>query len=95
MNRKIDIMGRLVIPKEMRKQLGINDGDPVHIELKDNQIVLTKPGKDTAEERIEAAIEYIKSLKNFKIKYVMLEEKEMYATENDFVKDLLNILNGE
>ena len=44
---------------------------------------------------VDKAIEYIEKLKNFKIKYVMLEEKELYATENDFVKDLLEILKGE
>lgn len=42
--------------------------------------------------KIEKAIEYIENLKNFKIKYVMLEERELYASEKDFVKDLLDIL---
>lgn len=36
--------------------------------------------------------EYIKELKNFKIKYVMLEEKELFASEKDFVKDILELL---
>lgn len=44
---------------------------------------------------IDKAIEYINKLQNFKIKYVMLEEKELYASEKDFVKDLLDILRGE
>ena len=42
---------------------------------------------------IKEVREYIKKLKNFKIKYVMFEEKELYASENDFVKDILEILD--
>lgn len=45
--------------------------------------------------RCNKAIEYLEELKNFKIKYVMLEEKELYASEKDFVSDLLNILRGD
>ena len=45
--------------------------------------------------KIDKAIEYINKLKNFKIKYVMLEEKELYASEKDFVKDLLDILKED
>ena len=46
------------------------------------------------QQRIDKAIEYIEKLKNFKIEYVMLEEKELYASEKDFVNDLLDILRG-
>ena len=42
---------------------------------------------------IKEVREYIEALKNFKIKYVMFEEKELYASENDFVKDILEILD--
>ena len=42
---------------------------------------------------IKEVRKYIKELKNFKIKYVMFEEKELYASENDFVKDILEILD--
>ena len=45
MNRKIDNLGRLVIPKEMRKQLGINENDPVNIECASNKIIITNPNK--------------------------------------------------
>lgn len=43
MKRKFDKLGRIVIPKEMRTQLGINNGEPVHIEVKGNKIILTNP----------------------------------------------------
>lgn len=42
MNRKIDELGRIVIPKEIRNYLNINNNDCLAIEIKDNSIVLTK-----------------------------------------------------
>ena len=39
--RRIDDLGRIVIPKEIRRQLKITDGDPLEIFLTtDNEIVL-------------------------------------------------------
>lgn len=40
--RNIDELGRLVVPKEMRTSLDIQDGDPVEISLEEDKIVLTK-----------------------------------------------------
>ncbi len=51
--------------------------------------------ENNLQSKIDKAIEYINKLKNFKIKHVMLEEKELYASEKDFVKDLLDILKEE
>ena len=42
MNSKIDELGRIVIPKEIRNYLNIKDNDCLAIEIKDNSIVLTK-----------------------------------------------------
>jgi len=56
MIRKIDNLGRIVIPKEMRKAISVDNGDPIHMEMKDNQIIITNPGQ-TAEDRILAAID--------------------------------------
>ncbi|OVE34563.1 AbrB family transcriptional regulator [Priestia aryabhattai] len=40
--RKIDELGRVVIPKELRKVLSIQEKDPVEIFVGDNQIILQK-----------------------------------------------------
>lgn len=40
--RRIDDLGRIVIPKEIRKKLRIRDGDSLEILVHDNQIVLKK-----------------------------------------------------
>jgi len=40
--RKVDPLGRIVIPKEIRKVMSINEGDPLEIVKEDNQILLRK-----------------------------------------------------
>lgn len=40
--RKIDELGRIVIPKEMRKVLDIKHNDCIEISMKDSDIVLHK-----------------------------------------------------
>jgi len=40
--RRVDDLGRVVIPKELRGTLGIDNGDPLEIFVNGNQIVLRK-----------------------------------------------------
>lgn len=40
--RKIDPLGRLVIPKELRKMLGLGTNEPVQIYVEDNRICVEK-----------------------------------------------------
>ena len=40
--RKIDEMGRVVIPMEIRKTLEINDGDPLEIFIDNENIIFHK-----------------------------------------------------
>ena len=40
--REIDELGRIVVPKEFRKKLGIAAKDPVEISLDGDSIILTK-----------------------------------------------------
>lgn len=43
MKGKIDKFSRVIIPKCVREALGIKLDDEIKIELKDNQIIITKP----------------------------------------------------
>lgn len=43
MNRKFDKLGRIVIPKEMRDKLGLEDGSEAKIELAGDEIIITNP----------------------------------------------------
>jgi len=40
--RKVDELGRIVLPMELRKTLGIRKEDPVEIFVDDNNIILRK-----------------------------------------------------
>lgn len=40
--RNIDELGRIVVPKEIRKKLGIENTDPVEIYVDGDKIILTK-----------------------------------------------------
>ncbi len=40
--RKVDELGRLVIPKELRRTLGIDNGDPAEIFIDGDKIVIKK-----------------------------------------------------
>lgn len=38
--RRVDDLGRIVIPKEMRKELGVSDGDPMEMLLIDDGVLI-------------------------------------------------------
>ena len=38
--RRIDDLGRIVLPKELRRTLGISEGDPLEIGIEGRRIVL-------------------------------------------------------
>ena len=40
--RNIDELGRMVVPKELRKKLGIANTDPVEIYVEDDKIIIKK-----------------------------------------------------
>lgn len=40
--RRIDDLGRVVIPREIRKQFGIKEGDPLEIFVNKDEIILRK-----------------------------------------------------
>ncbi len=42
MARKVDQLGRIVLPSELRRLFGIREGDLVEIYVEDNRIVLAK-----------------------------------------------------
>ncbi|PXV85925.1 transcriptional pleiotropic regulator of transition state genes [Lachnotalea glycerini] len=65
--RNCDNLGRVVIPKELRKAFEIKDGDPVEIYAQDDAIVLKKyiPSYDL-KTKIENAITSLKDLAEYK-----------------------------
>lgn len=62
--RNVDDLGRVVIPKELRRNLGIAEKDPVEIFIDGDKIILRKFQPDTEKEEVTAALE--KLVKNAK-----------------------------
>lgn len=60
MIRNIDNLGRLVIPSEYRKELGIENGSSLNMELEENKIVITNPNRVDYKARIDKTLEFIR-----------------------------------
>ncbi len=60
--RKVDELGRLVIPKELRRIYSINEGDPVEIFTGENETIILRKyvPNETPEENIGRVITAIK-----------------------------------
>ena len=44
--RRIDELGRVVIPKEIRKRMRVKEGDPLEVYLAEDGVVCFKPYKE-------------------------------------------------
>ena len=52
--RRVDDLGRIVIPKEIRRKLGIREGDPLEVFLHEDCICLRKYSTDKLEKVYDA-----------------------------------------
>ena len=64
MNRNIENLGRLVIPKDFRKELNIEAGTDLNVELIDNKIVITKKDSVDYKAKYEDALRQIEQLED-------------------------------
>ena len=91
--RRVDELGRVVIPKEVRRSMGIKDGDPLEIFRDKDRIVLQKY---SYADEVGQAVNFLKS---------WVDDPESDAAKNmtfwelDIFKRLLEIVykahNGE
>ena len=89
MNRNIDTLGRIVIPKEMRKQLYIKENDPLNIELQDNKIIITKPDTVDYKAIVDKAIECMKTI------FMNCIDNDKRYFEDPYIQRIYEILKGE
>lgn len=64
MNRAIDDLGRIVLPAEMRKELGIEPNQELKIELIGNKIMISNPGAMKTKAEVEKMYKDICNLEN-------------------------------
>ena len=55
--KKMDDLGRIVIPKEFRQQLGIEEGESLEISIQDNQIIIEREASALTKEEYQGAVQ--------------------------------------
>ena len=93
--RRIDDLGRVVIPKEIRRTLRINEGDPLEIYVdKDQEIIFKKyqPFR-TIEEYAKSTAESLYD--TFKNPVFIMDEQAVVAVTGHSKKGILNSRNEE
>lgn len=93
--RKIDELGRIVIPKEIRKVLKINSGDDLEIFIDNSQIILKKYSQ--MENLSEESNKLIESLSDLVDSNIFITDKEKVITNGELInkeipKDFFNNL---
>ncbi len=98
--RRIDELGRIVVPKEIRYNLGIRDGEPLEIYTSDNQIIIKKYSqveniKDTSQNICNIVYDACNlSILITDREKVIAESSNLKELENkkldDFLKDLID-----
>lgn len=79
--RKIDELGRIVIPKEIRKNLNIRNGEDVSIFVKDNMIVLKKYERDLTIKEISQ--KYINAFKKINDDVILISDKNSIISSSN------------
>ena len=86
--RRIDELGRIVIPKEIRRNLGIRDGENVEIFTESDSIILKKFYRmNTSSDLANTLCELMDNELN--IKMIITDREKIIAT-NEKEKELLN-----
>ena len=90
MKRKIDDLGRVVLPQPFRKEIGIENGSSLNIELEEQKIIITNPEQPDYKAILEEATKYVEELiDSDNSKYF-----ESYDIETSRKEELLGILKG-
>lgn len=89
--RKIDELGRIVLPKEIRKSLNINTGDDFQITIENNKIILNK-----FEKLKNIETEILKIIKSFILVYpykiYFIIGNEEITTKETILQNLVSII---
>ncbi len=84
--RRIDELGRIVIPKEIRRNLGIRDGENVEIFTEAETIILKKYNRMSSNNELASSLcELINNIFNFRI---MITDREKIIASSGFDKEI-------
>ncbi len=87
--RRIDDLGRIVIPKEIRRNLRVHEGDSLEIYIDGNDTIILK--KYSLVESVNNFInQYVESLhSSCKKEIIVTDTERVIATSNGFRKDIV------
>lgn len=90
--RKIDELGRIVIPKEMRYKLGIRNGEPLNLFIENNNLIITKYSE------IESISEISNNLCNIindicDVDVIITDRDKIIATSKNLKNNIINRLD--
>lgn len=89
--RRIDELGRIVIPKEIRRNLGIRDGENIEIFTAESSIILKKHSRLTnVEEIIERLGDLTNSIMNYNI--IITDREKVILALGETLEKLKNSL---
>lgn len=84
--RRIDELGRIVIPKEIRKNLAIREGESLEIFIEDDKLIMKKFSKlDNLEDNIKDIISNLSQTFHTNINFYD-RDKLVYSSEENFSK---------
>lgn len=87
--RRIDKLGRVVIPMEIRRVMRINDGDQLEIYTDDNQIMFQK--YSTIENMGAAVKDILTALyRNYKMPVIACDKEKVVAAKGISSKEIIN-----
>ena len=89
--RKIDNLGRIVIPREYRKILNIKDYDLINITLYNNKLVLKK--QNTSIDYEEIIYNVLKSKKDYNYLVTKEDVRKLEQLIDDFIQNMKNKSN--
>jgi len=89
--RRIDDLGRIVIPKEIRRNFKINEGDSIEIFVDNNGIVLKK--YSLLDDMVELSSKLVDVFKKIYNKNIIITDKEKVIASSKELKN--NYLNKE
>lgn len=95
--RKIDELGRIVIPKEIRKALNIKEYDDIEFTVQENQILLSKYSKLLNQKK--ASDDLVSTLSDLTDCSIYITDKDKVITtgdlENKYISNKLSTLLSE
>lgn len=78
---KIDKIGRIVLPANFRKRLGVENGGKLMVEFVDGEVVIKRIDEKDPQKKIDKAIEFLKENCDGKEEFRLYSDKLMEILE--------------